>query len=209
MNLRNKNLRFLLFLYYCAFSSCFCDKWLMTQFVIFFDTQWLEVLEPTYFYFSCIKAILKQYLRCLPKCFFHSVTISTIFKDYNSLLMLQSSLFNVNITKKIPNLFAFMKSACRFGHSKEKNGSSCIFTSSGILPIPKIFIKVIRGLKAQFSEFRLSGGIIVYWKSKLSSNLTRNKSLELVLEHTLRLSVTYFWTFWSLRVLLFTKSHRS
>ena len=41
-----------------------------------------------------------------------------------------------------------MKSACRFGLSKEKNGFSCIFTSSGILPILKIFSKVIQGLQA-------------------------------------------------------------
>ena len=34
--------------------------------------------------------------------------------------MLQSSPFNVNITNKIPKFIGFMKSACRFGHSKEK-----------------------------------------------------------------------------------------
>ena len=51
---------------------------------------------------------------------FHSATISTTFKDYNSLLMLQSSPFNVNITSKIPKFIGFMKLACRFGHSKEK-----------------------------------------------------------------------------------------
>ena len=52
----------------------------------------------------------------------HSATISTIFKDYNSLLMLQSSPFKINITNKIPNFIEFMKSACRLGHSKEKMG---------------------------------------------------------------------------------------
>ena len=31
---------------------------------------------------------------------------------------------------------------------RKKNGSSCIFTSLGILPIPKIFITVIRELQA-------------------------------------------------------------
>ena len=78
---------------------------------------------------------------------FHAATISTIFKDYNYLLMLLSSPFKVNITNKIAKLIRFMKSACRFGHSKGKNGSSCIFTSSRIMLIPKIF-KVIRGLHA-------------------------------------------------------------
>ena len=34
--------------------------------------------------------------------------------------MLQSSPFNVNITNNIPTFIGFMKSACRFGHSKEK-----------------------------------------------------------------------------------------
>ena len=72
----------------------------------------------THFFFL-IKAILKQYLRCLPECL-HSATISPILKDYNYLLMLQSSPFNINITNRIPKFIGFMKSACRFGHSKEK-----------------------------------------------------------------------------------------
>ena len=79
---------------------------------------------------------------------FHSATISIIFRDYNSLLMLQSSPFNVNITNKIPNFIGFMRSPYRFDHSKENNLSSCIFTSSRILEIPKKFIKVIMGLQA-------------------------------------------------------------
>ena len=79
---------------------------------------------------------------------FYSATISTIFKGYNSFLMLQSSLFNHNITNKIPKFIERMNSAYRFGHSMEKIGSSCIFISSGMLPIPKTFTKVIRGLQA-------------------------------------------------------------
>ena len=71
----------------------------------------------------------------LTRMCFHSATISTISMDYNSLLMLQSSPFNVNVTDEINNFIALIKSACRFGHSKEKNRSSCIFTSSRILPI--------------------------------------------------------------------------
>ena len=51
---------------------------------------------------------------------FHSATTCTIFKDYNSLLILQSSPFKVNITNKILKFIGFMKLACRFGHSKEK-----------------------------------------------------------------------------------------
>ena len=51
---------------------------------------------------------------------FYSATISTIFKDYNSPLMLQNSLFNVNVTNKIPKFIGFMKLACMLGHSKEK-----------------------------------------------------------------------------------------
>ena len=51
---------------------------------------------------------------------FRSATITTIFKDYNSLLMLQRSPFNVNITNKVPKFIGFVKSACRLGHSKEK-----------------------------------------------------------------------------------------
>ena len=56
----------------------------------------------------------------LTRMSFHSATISTIFKDYNSLLMLQSSPFNVNITSKIPKFIRFLKFAFKFGHSKEK-----------------------------------------------------------------------------------------
>ena len=91
---------------------------------------------------------------------FHSATTSDI-KDYNSLLTLHSSPFNINITNKTPKLIVFMKSACRFGQCKKKNESSCIFTSSGILPIPKIFIKAI-SRSAQFSRFRFSEGPTVY-----------------------------------------------
>ena len=54
----------------------------------------------------------------------HAATISTIFKDYNSLLMLQSWPFNVNITNKTPRFIGFMKSACRFGPSNEKTDFS-------------------------------------------------------------------------------------
>ena len=51
---------------------------------------------------------------------FHSATIPTFFKDYNSLLMLQSSPCKVNITSKIPKFIGFMKSRCRFSYSQEK-----------------------------------------------------------------------------------------
>ena len=138
-----------------------------------------------------------RYLRCLPECL-HSATISTILKDYNTQSMLQSLPFNVNITNKITTFIRFMRSACSVV-ILGKNGSSCIFTSSGIMPIPKIFIKVTRGATSsksvQFVKFRLSEDTTVYRKSISFSNLTRNESLELVLEHTLRLSLSYFWTF--------------
>ena len=52
--------------------------------------------------------------------FFHSATISTIFKDhFNSLLTLQISPVKVNTTNKISKFIGFMKSAGRSGHSKE------------------------------------------------------------------------------------------
>ena len=91
----------------------------------------------------------------LTRMSFHS-TISTIFKDYNSLLMLQSSPFNVNITNKITKFIGLMKLACR--SVQGKNGYSCIFTSSGILPKSRIFTKVIRGLPAfEVLSFQSSG----------------------------------------------------
>ena len=55
----------------------------------------------------------------LTRISFQSATISTIFKDYNSLLMVQSLPFNVNITNKITKFIGFMK-ACRFALSKGK-----------------------------------------------------------------------------------------
>ena len=88
----------------------------------------------------------------LTRMYVHSTTILTIFKDYNSLLMLENSQFNVIITNKIPTFIEIMKLADNYLNVDlvilRKNGSSCIFTSSGILPVPKIFIKVIRGLPA-------------------------------------------------------------
>ena len=56
----------------------------------------------------------------LTQILFHLATISTIFKDYNSLLMSQSSPFNFNNTNNLPKFIGFMRSACRFGHSKVK-----------------------------------------------------------------------------------------
>ena len=49
-----------------------------------------------------------------------------------------------------------MKLACR--SVQGKNGYSCIFTSSGILPKSRIFTKVIRGLPAfEVLSFQSSG----------------------------------------------------
>ena len=78
----------------------------ITQFVLFCDTQF-ETLERTL-------------PSMLTRMSFHSATISTVFKDYNSFLMHQNSRFNVTITNKIPRFIGFMKLACRFGLSKEK-----------------------------------------------------------------------------------------
>ena len=153
---------------------------------------------------------MKQYLQCLPKCF-HSAPISTILKDYNYLLRPQSSPFNVNITNKMPKFIGFLKSACRFGHSKEKMD---LYASSHqeYCQYQKYLLSY-KGTRsswsAQYLKFRLSEDTAVYWKSKSSSNETRNKSLELVLEHTLRPPLSYFWTFWSLYAFLFTRSHQN
>ena len=56
----------------------------------------------------------------LTRMSFHSATISTIFKYYDSLLMLQSSPFNVNFANKIPEFIGIMNLACKFGHYKER-----------------------------------------------------------------------------------------
>ena len=55
----------------------------------------------------------------LTRMSFPSAITSTIFKEYNSLLILLSSPFNFNITNKITKFIGFMKLACRFGQSKE------------------------------------------------------------------------------------------
>ena len=109
-----------IFILLCAFSNCFCHKWLWLDLCSFFAMHILISISWTHLIlFPCIKTTLKQYLRCLTKCL-HSATISTILKDYHTLLMLQSSPFNVNITNKITTFIGFMRSARRFGHSKEK-----------------------------------------------------------------------------------------
>ena len=79
-------------------------------------------------FFSFTKATFKQYLPCSPECLF----IQQLF-----LLFLRTiSLFGCSKIHRLDSVIL------------RKNGSSCIFTSSGMLPIPKIFIKVIRGLPA-------------------------------------------------------------
>ena len=51
-----------------------------------------------------------------------------------------------------------MKSACRFGHSKETMDLHASLHASLILPIPNIFIKVIRGLQAlEILDFQRAG----------------------------------------------------
>ena len=83
----------------------------------------------------------------LTRMSFHSATISTIFKHYNSLLMLKNSPFNVVITNKIPTFIGFMMLVRRLGHSKEK----WIFLHLSIIrnvANTKMFTKVIRGLPA-------------------------------------------------------------
>ena len=76
---------------------------------------------------------------------FHSITISTIYKDYNSLSMLQSSPLTLILLTKYLSLSGLW-SYHAYSDIVRKNGSPRIFTSSGILSTPKIFIKVIRGL---------------------------------------------------------------
>ena len=128
---------------------------------------------------------LKHYLRCLSECFFIEQLFLLFFKDYNSLLMLQSSQFKVNITSKILKFIGFIKSASRFGHSKENRVFMHLYIISNIANTKKIYQSYqasTTSRSAQFSKFRLSEDTTVYWKSKLSSNVTRNKSLELVLD---------------------------
>ena len=51
-----------------------------------------------------------------------------------------------------------MKSACRFGHSKETMDLHTSLHTSLILPRPNIFIKVIRGLQAlEIFDFQRAG----------------------------------------------------
>ena len=54
----------------------------------------------------------------------------------------------------------------------------CLFNQQLFL----LFLRTSSG-SAQFSKFRLSEGTALYWQFKSSSNFTRNKSLELVLQH--------------------------
>ena len=143
---------------------------------------------------------------------FHSAIISTIFKDYNSLLMLWSSPFVVNFTNKIPKFIGFMKVACRFGPSKKKIDLHTYLQHQENCQYQKSLLKLSGDYKlSKCSIFKVQAfwSTTIYWKSKSSSNLIRNKSLELVLEHTLRLSLPYFWTFRSWCALLSNESHQN
>ena len=92
---------------------------------------------------------------------FHSATISTIFNDYNSLLMLQSSRYYVNITNKITTFIGVMKSACRFGHSKEKWALVHLYIISNIGNTKKYLLKLSEDYKlSKCSIFKVQA----FWK---------------------------------------------
>ena len=117
---------------------------------------------------------------------FYSATISTIFKDYNSPLMLQNSLFNVNVTNKIPKFIGFMKLACTFGHSKEKMDFHASLHHQQYCQHQKYLLKLSRDYQLlECSIFKVQA----FWrqysilKVQVSSNFTRNKSLKLMLQH--------------------------
>ena len=68
----------------------FCDKWLITQFVLFLCyTQWLEVFERTKFFFACIKAFLKQYSNTFD-AYANVFSFSNYFKYFSFLLFLRT-----------------------------------------------------------------------------------------------------------------------
>ena len=108
---------------------------------------------------------------------------------------------NVNITNKVPTFIGFMKLACRFGHSKEKSIFMHLYIINNVANTKNIY-QSCQGITSfwsvQFSKFRLSEGTKIHWKSKLSSNFARNKVWSWYKSITLRLSLPYFWTFWSL-----------
>ena len=117
---------------------------------------------------------------------FHSATISTIFKELNSLLMLKSSPFNVNITNKITKFNGFMKLACSLGHSKEKKDFHASLHHQECCQLQKYLLKLSRDYQLskcsifKVQAFRRHCSIL---KVQIPSNFTRNKSLELVLAH--------------------------
>ena len=104
-------------------------------------------------------------LRYFRQWYFHSATISTIFKDYSSLLMFQSSLFNVVSTNKMTKFIGVMKSACRFDHSKEKMDLHASLHRQEDCQYQKYLLKLSEATScqsAQFSKLRHSEGITVY-----------------------------------------------
>ena len=116
MSLRNINLKFLLFIYCCAFSSYFCNKWLMAQFIVFFlgytvfRSYWMYFFFLHWHNFEATPLILTQ---------MYFIKFLLFLRTY-SLLMLKSWPFKINIINKMPKFFRFMRSKCRFSHSKEK-----------------------------------------------------------------------------------------
>ena len=83
-------------------------------------------------------------------------------------------------------LTGFIKLACRFGHSKEKMDLHASLHHQEYWQYQKYLLKLS-------GDYQLSQCWIFknrafwrhrrYWKSKSSSNFSKNKSLELVLEH--------------------------
>ena len=165
----------------------------MTQFVLFFcNTQWLEVLERTWF-FSFIKATSKQYLRCLPECLF----IQRLFLLFlrTMILFWCSKVHRLRLI--LPTKYLILSNL------RSQHADSVILRNKWVfmhlyiirnITNTKIIYKSYQGTtssrSAQFSKFWLSEGTKVYWKSKSSLNLTRNKSLELVLEYNAKALTT-------------------
>ena len=133
---------------------------------------------------------------------------SDTFHDYQNVFLIQQlfllflrtiTLFRCSkvhrLTLILP-IIGFMKLACRFGHSKEKMdlyGSLC---HQEYWQYQKYLLKLSGDYQlSKCSKFRFFVGTTVYWKSKSSSNFTRNKSLELVLEQNAKALSTLYLGF--------------
>ena len=149
-----------------------------------------------------IKALLKQCLPCLPECLFIQQLFILFLRTIILFWCSKVHRLTLILPTKYPKVYRVYEVSMQIRSFEGKNGSLCIFTLSGTLSISKIFINVIRRLPGlKVLNFQSSG----FLKALQHAESPNYFQIWLVIKFwswyysiTLRLSLRYFWTFWSL-----------